>query len=726
MISKLRSPGMRLALAGLAGLLVFLGVTYSALSQPWLGLTLRWDKEQAVARVHAGVGPSAHIPVGTVFTSVGAGDTALALTSLDFTEEPDAGLSTFAVYRQFLAQQDALAQAQAAAEVVFVEPSGALHRVSPASWRPISSLPHEFWIQVLVGVFAWLISACVWAFRPREASARYLLLSGFSTLLFAPFAGVYSTRELALSGQLFVWLSDLNFFGGSLYCGAMASVLLHYPRKLAPSRVAQLVVAGFMLWFVAQELGAFESMVVARRTPVFVSFLATFGLSFVQHRITRGDPVARASLSWFLLSWLVGTSLFAAITMVPQLFGADMGALQGYGFSLFLLVYGGLAFGILRFRLFDLGEWWFRTFTWILGAVLLFFIDLVLMMLFSMSEAASLGLALLLCGFVWFPLRAAIWGRLVVARTPELPDLFKRVVRVAFANNSDERTQLWRNLVQELFDPLHVVDLDPPPLEVTLEQDGLRLSIPKVGSTRGFALSYKQRGRRLFSPHDKKTLHQLVSMLRHVDESREAYSKGAREERTRIARDLHDDIGSRLLTGLHQSQLEATKESISQAMVEMRTIIHGLSGQRLSMEEIVAELRHETSLRLEAAGIALEWPLSLELADVQLDYTVYKQYLSVMRELISNVIRHAGATCVRVSIAWQHEQLVSEVADDGHGFAQVEAGQGFGIANMRRRIERLEGTLDYESLERGVRARVTFSPLRLLTVPASSELSVEA
>lgn len=719
------SPSLRLALAGMVALGVVSAVLGWATQLPWLGLRLRWDAEAGAARVVHAEGPARAVPPGALLRAVSSGTRAVVLSAQDFTQEPDASIASYRGYAEFIRRQQSLYALQSSAQLAFQDLDQRVYSVVPASARPLASLPHEFWIQLAVGSFAFLIAAGVWAFRGRELSARYLLLSGFSTLIFSPFAGVYSTRELALPGGLFLWLSDANFCGGCVYCATMVAVLWHYPRRLGSWRVSAAVVLAYALWFVAQELGAFESMIVARRYPVFVAVLATFALSAVQYRVTRADPVSRAALSWFLLSWLLGTSLFVAITMVPQLFGVNTAALQGYGFLLFLLVYGGLAFGILRFRLFELGQWWFRTFAWIAGALLLFAVDVAVAWAFALPDGQTLGLALLICGFLWLPLRSFAWTRLIGARQASEPDLFRRVVQVAFASGEEARTRAWRTLARELFDPLQLEPIRDAPSEVLIEGDGLQLCVPAVGASSGLRLAYAGRGRRLFAPRDQTLMRQAVSMLRYVDESREAYNQGAREERSRIARDLHDDIGSRLLTGLHQSQLEQTKASISQALVEMRTILHGVSGHRLSLEHIVAELRHETQKRLEAAGIALDWPLS-ELSDRELSYVAYKHYMSIMRELVSNVVRHAGASALRVSVRCEGDQLVSELSDDGIGFDDEQQTQGYGLANARRRLSELGGVLQHRRAERGTQVRVAIQLASLVGDVEPSALSAAA
>jgi two-component system sensor histidine kinase DevS len=666
------APVWRIAAAGLLALTVVVGVAIAATNVPWLGLRMRWDGQGA--RVVSAEGPAAGIPVGTRLTRVED----ITLRGEDFTEEPDSSLLTYSAYAEFLSRQQALFERMSRARLT-LHSADAAYEVEPRTTRPLSSLPHEFWIQLAVGFFAFLISAGVWAFRAREPSARYLLLSGFATLVFAPFAGVYGTRELALSGELFRWLSDANFCGGCVYVATMVAVLWHYPRSLGSARASALVVA---------------------------ALVATFVLSAVQYRVTRGDPVARASLSWFLLSWLLGTSLFAAITMVPQLFGVNTAALQGYGFSLFLLVYGGLAFGILRFRLFELGQWWFRTFAWILGALLLFAVDLAVAAWFALPEGQSLALALLVCGFLYVPLRGLLWTRLIAARVVEQPDLFKRVVQVAFAHSLQHRQEAWQALCGELLDPLHLEPHAEAHEQVHLDRDGLRMCVPAVGPTAGLALSYAARGRRLFTPRDREVLQQAVDMLRYVDESRAAYTRGAHEERTRIARDLHDDIGSRLLTGLQQPQLEQTKASITLALAEMRTIIRGLSGDKLKLESLIAELRHETSVRLEAAGILLEWPHDEpSLGDAELSYAAYKHYLSIMRELVSNVVRHARASTVKVALHLDGMHLISELSDDGVGFGD-DAGEGHGMPNLRQRLRELGGSIGYQRRPRGTEVRV--------------------
>lgn len=340
------------------GIAVMLVVTFLAHQSPWLGLKLGSTEQAAGVRVRASKGPAANIPTGTTLIRVETAEAQLDLLALDLTIEPDSTIADYPNYRRFLERQDQLARLQASPALTFVAADGQRFIVQPdLAGRPLSDFPADFWVQCLVGLLTWLVAAAVFAFRPGEASARYLLLSGAATLLFAPAAAIYTTRELALPGTLLQWASDLNFLGGSLFTASFVALLLVYPRRIAPRWVGPSVVALFVLWFTAQQVGLFESMTFARRFLVMLGVLATFGLAAVHWRISRQHPLERAKLQWFLLSWVVGTSVFAIFILLPQTFGVDTSPIQGYAFLLFLLVYGGLAMGILRYRLFDLGDW---------------------------------------------------------------------------------------------------------------------------------------------------------------------------------------------------------------------------------------------------------------------------------------------------------------------------------------------------------------------------------
>ncbi|MFA7578916.1 MAG: hypothetical protein WCY17_01960, partial [Castellaniella sp.] len=394
-------PATRFAGALMLGLLVLGTTLWLALWQPWLGLGLSWDQAAGAVRVTASRGPAAGVPVGTLLTAAEGGAHRHHFEALDLIIEPDGNLANYTEYRRFLQNQGLLALIQADSRFRLLTVQGQHIPLVQGAYRPVWDLPADFWVQWAVGLSAWMIAAGVWAFRPHNVAARYLLLNGATVLMFAPGAAVYTTRELAIPLSELLLLKTMNFGGGLLFCGSMVALLLVYPRRIGRRGLGPLIIGAYAAWFLLQAQGVFESMMLARRVPVFLALLAVTALAAVQWVRSDRDPVARAALRWFLLSWLVGIGLFVLLIMVPQLIEVDTGSLQGYSFLLFLVIYGGVALGILRFRLFDLGLWWFRVLGWIVGALVLVALDLLFLYQMQWAAEWSLSLALLVCALLW-------------------------------------------------------------------------------------------------------------------------------------------------------------------------------------------------------------------------------------------------------------------------------------------------------------------------------------
>jgi signal transduction histidine kinase len=696
-------PVTILAVAVVLGLAVVASVLMLALAQPWLGLKFAVGKDGTPVVVGAS-GPGKTVPLGTQAAEIRGGADAMTLEPLDLMIEPDGVIEDYDTYRQFIARQDRLARIQEAEEVSLTAKDGRVFTVTPGQdGRPLTAMPADFWVGLVVGLVAWLVSAAVFAFRPDKGAARYLLLSGAATLIFSPAAAIYTTRELAMDGTIFRWASDLNFFGGSLFAASFVALLLHYPRRLAPAWVGLGVVCLYVIWFVAQQVGVFESKIFARRFLVLLGVAATFVLAGVHWFGTRRDPVGRAALQWFLLSWVLGTGLFALFILLPQTFGVDTTPVQGYAFLLFLLVYGGLAFGILRYRLFELGDWWRRIVVWTVSVLLLVLLDLFFLFGLHYSTGASLALSLVIAGVVWLPFRAWVWARFATRHERPMGDIFSRVMDIALTPpGAGDRTQLWKELLASVFDPLSLTIMDANVSAAVIDRDGLLMNLPRIGTIPALRLEYARGGRGLFTPRDAALAMEMVTMLGHGIQSRVAYGKGVEEERARIARDIHDNIGAQLLAALHSRDAASKDAKIRETLADLRNVINNTSSHHLAIDETLAELRIETADRLSAAGVELEW--TSEAGDGPCPGAAVTHALrSIIREAVSNVIRHSGASRVAISVHSEPGWLALEITDNGAGFDPDTIQDGHGISNIQARLSGLHGTLILENTGSGMR-----------------------
>ena len=194
-------------------------------------------------------------------------------------------------------------------------------------------------------------------------------------------------------------------------------------------------------------------------------------------------------------------------------------------------------------------------------------------------------------------------------------------------------------------------------------------------------------------------------------------------ERGRWARELHDQtlqtlaglrvgLSSALRANDPTSYAEATQQAIDDLESEIKNLREIISDLRPSLLD---DLGLQTALealveRRRTAGLAIDFEFNLPDAAAQsndgrdLETAAYR----LVQESLTNVVKHASASTVRVAVVGGDGQVIIEVSDDGHGFDTEARNPGFGLAGMGERVFLLGGSLEIESGPDGtlVRARI--------------------
>lgn len=183
--------------------------------------------------------------------------------------------------------------------------------------------------------------------------------------------------------------------------------------------------------------------------------------------------------------------------------------------------------------------------------------------------------------------------------------------------------------------------------------------------------------------------------------------QAAENERLKIYRDLHDDVGSRLLSIIHADSENRLGNMARSALESLRQAVSKANTPDQMLDVLLADIREETELRLQGSGHDVHWqqtPLPEKLLPSDAAFHINR----IMKELVSNVIRHAHATAVNIDIAQHHNALVIQVTDNGRGLPQGQGEQktGNGIGNIRSRADELGAAVEFNSSTLGTRTRI--------------------
>lgn len=186
----------------------------------------------------------------------------------------------------------------------------------------------------------------------------------------------------------------------------------------------------------------------------------------------------------------------------------------------------------------------------------------------------------------------------------------------------------------------------------------------------------------------------------------------AEAERSRIARDLHDELGTGLTevtllasTGAGNLQLaEKANDRLrviadkSRALVSsLDVIVWAIDPKRNSLQSFADYLGRYATELFSASNIACRFKIPIECEAVTLSEPARHSLFLAVKEALNNVIRHASATEVEIQIAQLENWLQIVIADNGEGFDPNTIRRGNGLANLDERLKLLHGECDIES-----------------------------
>lgn len=701
----LSRPTYLLSALWLLCLAVCAGTAWLALQPPWLGVQLAGIE----GKVRVVADSAQRIPTGAeVRHFISATDEEFELSPFDLSDNTQLP-KDYNEARQFYKKQSKINAALYGGDVrlVWLAKDGKeqITTFHPRP-RPLSSLPNVFWFILFVSSASFMISCWVFLLRPQDWGARIFALTGLSLFVSGIAAAYLSAYEIALSEQAQRVSLAINYLGTFLFGGALIALFLSYPRQLVKPHRLLWLLAVILPWYLAEQLEALPSPILGVFSAIPIMLLLSFIAAIMQWRHTYKRPLERAALRWFILSVFIACSSFILTNVVPLMLDKQALLPTGYAFGFLLIMYAGIALGLRRYRLFDIDEWAYRVFLWVAGATSVIALD-TLLIFTGVTEGASLGISLLLCGWLYFPFRQWLWQRIVSKHVPSFESLLPELSAIAFTASGTEQQTRWRALLQRSFDPLEIKPSEGGSSGIA--EDGLSLHVPGCANLPAYTLRYAGRGARLFSTRDAEFAASLSQLLEQIMSGRTSYEQGVTQERLRIGRDLHDNIGARLLKLIHHLRGTPNAEVARDAMKDLRTSIAALDAHPVPLLNALADWRAEAEGRCVAANCQLRWQQDEALPEVKLAPRTKASLESVMRELITNALKHAAPAYLRVAVDSEANRLRISIANNGEIADPLTWQDGYGLRNIRGRLEELGGNLSIATGENEVRLTIGVS-----------------
>jgi len=204
----------------------------------------------------------------------------------------------------------------------------------------------------------------------------------------------------------------------------------------------------------------------------------------------------------------------------------------------------------------------------------------------------------------------------------------------------------------------------------------------------------------------------------YLQKSREVRFAKLEKVRSRLATDLHDDIGASLtqiaiLSEVVQAQstngvsepLKAISSVSNELVGTMSDIVWSINPAKDHLRDLTQRMRRFASDVLSAKGIGLHFDAPDADKEIIIGTNLRREVFLIFKETVNNIVKHSGARQVQIELKISGEELILEISDDGKGFALSETAAstngsltndkagGNGILSIRRRASEMNGEL---------------------------------
>lgn len=584
--------------------------------------------------------------------------------------------------------------------------SDGLRALAPTQARGYADLGAMFWVMSVCAMVLYLIGWVVPLVQPRPCNLLYAVMAHAQALQLL-LAAVSTVPGLALPALLVGHEADLRTLLDIVTGAAIVHAVTLHPMVLPWGRS----IAG-AVWLIGlgQMALAWVDVLPHRWWVAQASLLGMGVLVFVLLTLSyrlRSHPFTLVMRRFCV----VATGSLALLSLVESLrpvMPPEALPLTAIGPMIWGVFFGSV---ILLIPFTSRSQSVMREFAMLAGiSTLATSIDLLFVAVFSFSQFASLTLALFLALGAYAAIRQWLLSQMMGMRALTTERMFEHLYRIAreVEARPERAADRMIELLRNVFEPLETVRSEGRAKQSRIGGNGAVLIVPLPNLTQGptvdgiVTLRFAERGKRLFTPDDAKLADRVLEQLMRALAHDRAVERGRSEERARIAQDLHDDIGARLLTLMYKAPSKEMEDYVRHTLQDLKTLTRGLAAKKHSLALAAAEWKTDVTLRLEAIHCELEWNTAFD-QDIPLSMVQWSSLTRIVRELVSNVISHSRATRVQIDCALRQGRFTLVITDNGVGREPSRWSHGLGLGGIRKRVKLMGGTVAWREGEvRGI------------------------
>ena len=669
---------------------------------PWLGLDIdHFSNEHGllVVNVYPSSPLQGKVQQGDVLTTISDGFETVVFKEKGVPVDPGQ-FKNMGDSELFLQHQSKIFSMLFAKEITLVTLDGKRVSTSATIVRTFADSPWRFWATFFMGGLAMLITVCAWSIKRGDVVLRVFGVGGIFYFVHCSILSLHISRGVAIDPVLYQVLGPISQLSFLVFIHTALALIWYYPKKLREFNILPCLV----LWVLGLWLNSYIGIVDMTADITFGYFVffyvIFFFLAVLQWNRSTLDLADKKRLYSLCFGVMASGFVFMCLIVVPSyLLGRTLIPVYFMSFSA-IFAFIGMSVGIAKTELFGIDNSWFKIWLWFVGGAVFVICDIAVIFMLGLHDVTALIFTIAFGAWVYFPIRQRIVNHYLRSKF-DVENKFNRLLDMFFTDKDIE--EQWVDLLRDTYKPLAIkhksIDVhggvggDSAGV-VAIENSGMLLHVPTVKGDAMLQINGVNRGSKLFSRSDRDLTQAMYSLVRKSAELTQEKVQVEEVERERIMRDLHDDVGGKLLTLTHRLKGKDA-ELARAAMKALRESIYVMDrkSQQYALD-LLDELFVETKERIAATQTTLEWDVRITNKCILTPRQVMN-LSRVLQEATTNALKHAFPNLITFTFFTIGEEFIVTVVNDGTVSDPETWEFGKGIHNIRKRVAELGGMADF-------------------------------